>query len=141
MVYHTINGADETNDSNLIDDLTVVLATTGVIMTTHSVDITATFTETTTQIVTIYRTDCPTSPSITPCSSSAAADTKSKANDDTPIFIAVAIVVIGLVITLIAIIIMGVLLCHSYHKQTQLKTNNRTEPFIKSNLCAREGPE
>ena len=119
-VDHTINFSNVTNDTGLVDDLTVVLTTTVSVNCTETIIKAATenittvsITTTSTERVTVYHTVVAT-PSPSPSSSSDTASSASCSSNDTnntPIYVAIVIVIVGVLITII-IVIVGVFLCH-----------------------------
>jgi len=132
VVDHSI---DFINNTGLLDDLTLVL--------------TKTESFTTTERLTIYHTVTLTADLNISSSSIAQSDgvvCSSKNDDNTPIYVAVAITIVGLVIT-ITILIVGVILCHRHQKQLYSSisvTTNSTKPSvvgIMTDLNTREGLE
>ena len=114
--FNITNGAANDSDTGLVDDTMVVLTTT---VTACTETITETVTQTTTESYTVYLTATPSlSPTQSPSptlSSNAAGSTScsSSDTDNTPIYVAVTIAIVGLLIT-ITIVVVGVLLCRCH---------------------------
>ena len=154
MVDHSINitnGTANGTDSGLVDDMTVTLTMTEFVTTaTESVTIRATETTTESFTVTVAgNLNCTASNS--PTQSSGAVGSTSSDDDNTPIYVAVAIVIVGLLITITANIV-GVILCHRYWQEkrsngsnnpliVKYKTENNTEPLLVDTKNAGEGLE
>ena len=144
----TNNGTATSIDSGLVDDMIMVLTTTESITTTETIiqattenytfTATQSFTVTTTESVTTTETivqittesftvtvtaDLTGTPSPSPTQSSniAASTSCSSDTDNTLIYVAVAIVIVGLIITLV-IVIVGIILCRQYQKSDESRT-------------------
>ena len=106
IFYVVVNHSNDIVDPNMIDDSTLMFTITEL----------TTIRETITESFTIYRTvinDLNCTPNPSPLQ-----DTGSVTQDknNTPIFIATSVVVVGLLLTL-AIFIVGVILCHRHQKR------------------------
>ena len=122
VVNHSINsnnGAVIDNDSGLVDDMTVVLTTTESVTTTETIIKTITEHITTLSFTVTFTADSTGTPSPSPTqSSNTAASTRcSSDTDNTPIYVTVAIVIVGLLITIIVVIVGVLLLCRYWQEK------------------------
>ena len=121
--FNITNGAANDSDTGLVDDTMVVLTTT---VTACTETITETVTQTTTESYTVYLTATP-SPSPTQSSNTAGLTSCSSSDtDNTPIYVAVTIAIVGLLIT-ITIVVVGVLLCRCH--QIEKYSNRSSVPL------------
>ena len=120
------NGTVNDTDCGRVD-MTVVLTT--IATTTETVTTTESVTQTTTESFTFNHTVtanlyCTPSPSTLQSSGTAgSASCSSRDTDNAPIYVAVAIVIAGLLIT-ITIVIVGVILCRRYQKEKECNRSN-----------------
>ncbi|XP_065898534.1 mucin-3B-like [Dysidea avara] len=148
VVDHSVAIDNTTANAGLVDDVSVTLTTTELVTTTHMatqlVTITQTVASTVLVTVTANVSSSPltmqnSSSTMNPSpmqTSSASSSCSSKEKDNTPIYVTVVIVVVGLLVAVILVIV-GVILCH--YQQQKVSSVRSKSPIIAAYKSADSG--